>query len=230
MPRLTVFTFFILLFFICNNASAQDTLPRFTVRHAGNNRVIIGWVNNYPVTKQISIQRSHDSLINYKTILSVTDPSAIQNGFADTKAPNDHMYYRLFVNLDRGEYFVTGAKRPVIDAASSFPVTTVIKSKDSVATVIKNGVYKKPDFVPSFYVYTNKDGYVFINLPDADRKKYRIKFYEEDASFLFEIKSLKEPSLTLDKANFIHAGWFTFELYNEDKLVEKNKFYLSKDF
>jgi hypothetical protein len=84
--------------------------------------------------------------------------------------------------------------------------------------------------VPSFYVYTNQDGYVFINLPDADRKKYRIKFFEEDDSFLFEVKNIKETGLTLDKANFVHAGWFKFELFNDDKLVEKNKIYLNREF
>ena len=40
----------------------------------------------------------------------------------------------------------------------------------------------------------------------------------------------KETALTLDKTNFYHAGWFTFELYNDEKLVEKHKFYLAKDF
>jgi hypothetical protein len=79
-------------------------------------------------------------------------------------------------------------------------------------------------------VYTNKDGYLFVNLPDAARKKYHIKFYEEDDSFLFELKNIKEPALTLDKANFMHAGWFKFELYNDEKLIEKNRFYLSKEF
>ncbi|MBD0351881.1 MAG: hypothetical protein ICV65_12075, partial [Flavisolibacter sp.] len=55
---------------------------------------------------------------------------------------------------------------------------------------------------------------MFLNLPYADEKKYNIKFYEEDNTFLFEIKNIKKPALTLDKANFIHAGWFKFELYN----------------
>ena len=208
---------------------AQDTLPNFSVRNAGNNRIIIGWVNNYPVTKQISIQRSFDSLKNYKTILSVTDPTAIQNGFADAKATNDHMFYRLFINLDKGQFFFTNVKKPVIDT------TQMIEGSDkkngaNKNVLEKNGGNKKPEFVPSFYVYTNKDGYVFINLPDADRKKYHVKFFEENDNLLFEIKNIKEPALTLDKTNFIHAGWFKFELYNDEKLVEKNKFYLSKDF
>jgi hypothetical protein len=217
-----------LLFFLIlvSGAFAQDTLPRFTVRNAGNNRIIIGWINNYAVTKQISIQRSFDSLKNYKTILSVTDPSALQNGFADTKAPNDHMFYRLFINLDQGQFFFTAAKKPSSDTTQ---ITDVPVVKDNGWIESKQAA-KRPDFVPSFYVYTNKDGYVFINLPDADRKKYRIKFFEEGDGLLFELKNIKDPALTLDKANFIHSGWFTFELYNEDKLIEKNKFYLSKDF
>lgn len=228
MKRFYYLGFLFILTAICLDTAAQDTLPKFTVYSAGNNRVIIGWVNNYPVTKQISIQRSFDSLKNYKTILSVADPSAIQNGFADTKAPNDHMFYRLFINLDKGEFFFTGARRPVPDTAKITETTGVKGIKQNPAETAKLPV-KRPDFVPSFYVYTNKDGYVFLNLPDADRKKYHIKFFEDDDSFLFEIKNIKEP-VTLDKANFIHAGWFKFELYNDDKLVEKNKFYLSKDF
>ncbi len=84
--------------------------------------------------------------------------------------------------------------------------------------------------MPSFYVYTNKDGYVFINLPDADQKKYSIKFFEENNNFLFELKPVKETALTLDKANFYRAGWYLFELYNDEKLVERHKFYLNKEF
>ena len=225
MKRFYKLTSFFLFISVNYSALAQEVLPKYSVTNAGKNRIIIGWVNNYPVTKQISIQRSHDSLKNYKTILSVTDPTAIQNGFADTKAPNDHMYYRLFINLDKGQFFFTEVKKPDTSKLAENLIVKEIKNNE-----VKQPPVKKPDFVPSFYVYTNKDGYVFVNLPDADRKKYHIKFFEENENLLFELKNIKEPALTLDKANFIHSGWFTFELYNEEKLVEKNKFYLSKEF
>ncbi len=225
MNRFYKLTSFLLFISVNYSALAQEVLPKFSVTNAGKNRIIIGWVNNYPVTKQISIQRSHDSLKNYKTILSVTDPTAIQNGFADTKAPNDHMYYRLFINLDKGQFFFTEVKKPDTSKLAENTIVKEIKNND-----VKQPPIKKADFVPSFYVYTNKDGYVFVNLPDADRKKYHIKFFEENDNLLFELKNIKEPALTLDKANFIHSGWFTFELYNDEKLVEKNKFYLSKEF
>lgn len=217
---------------------AQDTLPRFSARSIGSARVIIGWVNPFSTITQISIQRSHDSLKNYKTILTVADPKAVQNGFADTKAPNDHMYYRIFYAMEGGSFFFTPAKRPLLDTAQKTTSAPIIPGDRKVADSVKkvdqgpttNEPIRKPAFVPSFYVYTNKEGYVYINLPDADNRKYSLKFFEEDNTPLFEIKTIKDKSLTLDKANFMHAGWFFFELYNDEKLVERHKFYLNKDF
>jgi len=222
---------FFILIMLTRTSFAQDTLPRFSVKDYGNKRYIIGWVNNYDLVKQISIQRSHDSLKNYTTIMSVTDPNARQNGYADAKAPNDHMFYRLFVVLDKGQFYFTEAKKPVLDTLKIIKQIAPENNRDSVITSnIKPIIPKKPEFIPSFFVYTNKDGYVFINLPDADRKKYHIRFYEEDSTFLFELKNIRETGLTLDKTNFMHAGWFRFELYNDGELVEKNKFYLPKEF
>ena len=84
--------FLIFLIFATTAAHAQDTLPNFSLRNVGNNRIIVGWTNNYQNIKQISIQRSFDSLKNFKTILTVADPTTPQNGYADTKATNDHMF------------------------------------------------------------------------------------------------------------------------------------------
>lgn len=225
------FCLFILILLLVSVAGfGQDTLPKFTVTSAGANRTIIGWVNTYGLVKQISVQRSFDSLTNFKTILSVADPNSRQNGFADTKASNDHMFYRLFVVLGQGQYFFTESKKPSVDTTQLTKTYLPEKTNDQPNTDVKPVVPKRPDFVPSFYVYTNKDGYLFINLPDADKKKYHIKFYEDDGSFLFELKNIKEPALTLDKTNFMHSGWFRFELFNDGELIEKNKFYLPKDF
>lgn len=208
-------------------AFSQDTLPKFSVRNVGKQRIIVGWVNNYELVKQISIQRSFDSLGIYKTVISVTDPNAKQNGFADTKAPNDHMFYRLFIVQDKGVFSFTTPKKPILDT-----IIAVVKEEkqETAPEVVKTEPPKPTGFVPSVNVFTNKEGYVYLNLPDAAEKKYRVKFFEEDGSFLFEVKDIKEKGLTLDNANFFHGGWFQFELYNDEKLLEKHKFYLAKLF
>jgi hypothetical protein len=225
MKQMMKFIFFFLLSGAGSYVFAQDTLPKFSVHNAGSNRFIIGWVNQFSNISQISIQRSFDSTKNFKTILTVADPKAVQNGFADTKAPNDHMFYRIFYAMEGGAYYFSVAKKPdTANIKGNLPEKFETKP---------NGVKTDPailSFVPSFYVYTNKDGYLQLNLPYADQKKYNIKFFEEDGSFLFELKSIKDNSLTLDKANFLHAGWFKFELYDNEKVVEKHKFYIAKDF
>ena len=83
---------------------------------------------------------------------------------------------------------------------------------------------------PSEYIFTNEDGYATIKLPLYNKHKYHIIFFNEKGTELFKIKQVKEDGLILDKTNFLHAGWFYFELYEDDKLKEKNKFYLLKDF
>jgi len=227
---------------LCSHLSAQDTLPKFSLKNLGNNRIIISWTNNYQRVKQISIQRSADSLKNYKTILTVPDPMNKQNGYADTKAASDNMFYRLFILLDGSMYTFSAARRPVFDSAAaeaekkrlvdpfSIEVNRPEKSMDS--TLKTNGDAKnKPNiFVPSLYVYTSRDGNIHLNLPNADTKKYSVKFYDENDNFLFEVNSLKDQSLIIDKTNFYHAGWFKFELFVDDKLKEKHKFYLGKEF
>jgi hypothetical protein len=232
-----IFTFFLAA--LCTlslmNMHAQDTLPKFTVKNIGNNRVIISWIHTYQLVKQISIQRSFDSVKNFTTILNVTDPMARQNGYVDTKAPTDHMFYRLFIALDRGMFFFSKTKSPEIDTVRKVDVSKVDKLiiVDSVVYPDYdevNGIKRHELFIPSIHVYTHRDGYVRINLPEVTDKKYQIKFYNEDNTFLFELKDIKETYLTLDKAVFYHSGWFKFELYEEGKIIEKHKFYLPKEF
>jgi len=67
-------------------------------------------------------------------------------------------------------------------------------------------------------------------LPSAGDKKYRIKFFTPDDELLFELKDIKEKDFKIDKTNFYHSGWFKFELYENEELLEKNKFYLPKEF
>jgi len=221
-----------------NSLLAQDTLPKFSVKNIGNNRIVIGWVNKFENIKQISIQRSFDSLKNYKTILTVADPSTPENGYVDTKATNDRMFYRIYIMLDKGVFLFSDPKRPVLDTAilkdkptrlqnGNFTIP-VIDGSNNRPPVANNGP-KNEIWVPSKYVFTYKDGYIKITLPDDD-KKYSIKFFTFTDEPLFELKDIKEKSFKLDKAMFYKSGWFKFELYEEEKLKEKNRFYLPKEF
>lgn len=275
MRQLTRFIFLLTGIMAGAVAMAQDTLPRFSVKNAGKNRIVVSWTNPYADIRQLSIQRSYDSVKGYKTILTMADPTTPQNGYVDNKAPNERMFYRLYIMLEGGRYLFSTARRPVVNSLSS--ATGAISpgllkniSADSLQRLMKNNSSlvdsllkadsitrvspfairlknfqtgdsinapnavtlkeRTPAYVPSLYVYTNKDGYVKVSLPEAGNKKYNIRFYEEDDTFLFELKDLKVKTFKIDKANFFHAGWFRFELIEDGKILEKHKFFLESDF
>ena len=292
-------------------ASAQDTLPAFTLVNKGNNRIIVSWSNTYKDIRQLTIQRSPDSTRNFKSILTLPDPAVPQNGYADTKAINDHMYYRLYILLDSGRYIFSKSKRPVLDTIrikeppkeikpAEQPVFETPKPENNKTVIAEEPKAKEPEkkeiikpevskpkeiperiiyikkrdtligqigersvrrfrdslafrtkdtlifntadtivikpfvpkevYKPSKYVFTEKDGNVKISLPLAEEKKYTIKFFDEFNIPVFEIKQIKDSFLTLDKSNFIHAGRFKFELYEDGQLKEKSKLFVPKDF
>jgi hypothetical protein len=210
----------LILFFFCilqKNSFAQDTLPKITVTQISN-KVLISWTNPFTSLTTINIQRSYDSLKNFTTIGTVLNVQAKTNGFIDAKEFIPSQYYRLFISFEGGTYMFTQSHRPGIDTMKSFSSLNEIQQAP-VQTW----------FIPSKLVYTGKENNVIISLPDAVKKKYSIKFFEEDGTPLFEIKKITEPYLILDKVNFRHAGLFNFELYANGILVEKHKVYIPKD-
>jgi len=224
----------IFLFLFCTAGkicAQQKPLPEITVKNI-NNKIIISWVNAYakPVTT-LNIQRSYDSLKNFYTIGSVLSPQSRENGYTDDTPPYNKMYYRVFISFEGGSYLFTPPARPVKDIYNDvllpekYPWMSngLVLPKDTTVTD-KNAVT-----YPSLRVFASKENNVVIHLPDAAEKKYAIKFFDENDKFLFELTKLKEEYLIVEKMNFVHNGWFRFEVYENGLLIENNKFQLVKE-
>lgn len=211
----------VLLFFLQKISFAQETLPKITVTQLGK-RVLVSWNNPFSNVTNINVQRSGDSLKSFTTIGSLLDVAPGINGYADTKEfiPSDQ-YYRLFISFAGGNYLFTESHRPGPDTLNQIP--TIEKPAPLVRTNERNR------FVPSSHIFTGPDNNVIISLPDFAKRKYSIKFYKEDGSLLFEIKKVAQNYLILDKANFMRAGLFIFELYDNDIIIERHKIYIPKD-
>ena len=144
---LILFLFLFVSSFLFNQLFSQqqgDTLPKFSLKNVGGNRIVIGWVNEFETVKQISIQRSFDSLKNFKTILTVADPSIPENGYVDTKASNDHMFYRLYIMLDKGAFLFSDPKRPVLDTVVKRDAVKTDLPQMNIPVIIKDSVLIGP--------------------------------------------------------------------------------------
>ena len=218
--RKLLFLLFCFTTFFFSPSVAQKSLPHISVKNF-NGRNIISWLNQYHrVAKSVYVQRSYDSLRDFSTIAVMLNPENIDNGYLDTKPPYKNNYYRIFIAFDGGAYVFSEVKK----AEKTEPLTELTVG-DSIALWAL-----RPDTRPhNSSIYIGKENNVIIELPDAEIKRYSIKFFDEGDKPVFELTKLHEPYLTLEKVNFIHAGWYYYELYEKGKLLEKNKFYLPKD-
>ena len=81
-------------------------------------------------------------------------------------------------------------------------------------------------FTPSGLIFTNNEGNLIIALPNADKKKFTLSVFKEDGTPMFNMRNIKEPQLLIDRSNFLHSGWFKYDLYEDEKLREQNKFFI----
>lgn len=217
--------------------------------------VIIGWLNPHPELTQLIIQRSVDSLSGFRSIVAMPDPTSVSNGFVDKKPGAANSFYRIYYVNPGGRYLFTKAQKVVKDSVSNVPSlptkAAANKSDESNDTDSTRGI--RPDkalkikretgngiilsgkiednisenaFTPSGLIFTNTDGNLIIALPDAIKKKFTLRVFKEDGTPVFNMKQIKEPQLLIDRSNFLHSGWFKYDLYEDEKLREQNRFFI----
>jgi hypothetical protein len=240
----------IIFLIMCLQSVAQDTLPKFTLFKKLDGGTQLDWINDYGIVKQITIQRSTDSLKRFASIGSDTTPMDRRGFFIDKKAKLTNYFYRIFIQLPEGKYFYTSSKRlpkgtkpstgPIYKLDTNKTNTTQIYNKALLDSLLKAGldsaaikkldstifVIPKPVFTPSDYIFTDKKGNVLVLLPSAESKFYSISFFDENNRKVLFIKKVQESNLILERYNFYKSGWYFFEIKEKDTLIEKHKFYL----
>ena len=119
----------------------------------------------------------------------------------------------------------------------------LVRFRDSIMTRTKDTLYQKTidtillaRYIPPFaqstsqYVYTDRDGFIVVKLPDALKKRYDLVFLQEDETPVLEFKPVKFTYFVIDKTNFYQAGWYKFELKENGRIKERNKIFLAKEF
>jgi hypothetical protein len=236
----------------------SDKLPQFSLTER-NGMVFISWNNPFEDVSQLIIQRSTDSVKFFRSIMSMPDPSASSNGYVDKMEDAVSMYYRIFYVLPGGRYSFTSAKKPVhieeralqilpkskpVNPGPEIPPSPwdSIKKKTAVQIVGKRiddretnpdlkhvGVENKLYFDASAFIFSNEDGNLILLLPEAEKKQYDLHVFKEDGTLLFRMRSIKERYLLVDRSNFYQSGWYKFELFEGNRLKEKNRFFIPPD-
>lgn len=197
-------------------------------------KIQLDWISGFMEVKEIGIQRSLDSVLNFNTIGYASYPTQTRNVYLDNKPLPGNNYYRLFILFNNGRFIYSKTLLALPDSTIRSDMKLQYADiKDAARNPNKpSDENKEPKVVwhPSNYIYTTADGNVNIKLNDAPQKKYSVKFFEPNGTFLFEIEQVKGPSLILEKAIFMHAGWFNFELFEDGRLKEKWNFFIPLNY
>ncbi|XZF14054.1 hypothetical protein ACTHGU_19930 [Chitinophagaceae bacterium MMS25-I14] len=95
------------------------------------------------------------------------------------------------------------------------PAAPVIKVPD-IGTVADPYTYIK-----SQYVFTNPfTGHVNIEIPEARKHFYSIRFFDQKNKQVLEVPQIREPAVIIDKRNFQHKGLYKFELTKDKEKLE----------
>ena len=81
----------------------------------------------------------------------------------------------------------------------------------------------------SGYVRRAANGDLVITVPQTASGRYKIRFFDEENTLLFEIRQIRDPLLIVEKYNFEHAGQFKYELYRDSLLIEKSNFAIRRE-
>jgi hypothetical protein len=192
---------------------AQDPLPEFKLKLINPGKVLISWHNPYQNCVKLYVQRSNENK-NFKTIVSAKKPKLFENSFTDTKlTKNKNTFYRIQYILKNGNTY--------------FSLTHSTQEKERSNN--KDTHTTSPKWKASPFVFTNSYGEIQILVNNPSVHVYKLLFFDENGHELFQIKRIDTDNLILDKTNFIHSGWFHFELYKNEELLERNKVYLKGD-
>jgi len=85
------------------------------------------------------------------------------------------------------------------------------------------------DLPVSGFIRRERNGDIIIAIPTVEREKYKIRFFDDDDHFLFEVRQIRDPMLIVEKYNFQRSGMFQYELYRENLLIERSTFLIRKD-
>src|ERR1041385_856348 len=84
------------------------------VSKVGDTKVRIEWKNPYgDSVVQLNVQRSWDSVKNFRTVFVPLSPELPQNGYVEESFGYPGFYYRVFYVLSDGSFFFTPGKRAI---------------------------------------------------------------------------------------------------------------------
>lgn len=191
-------------------------------------------INDSSIIKSINVISGIDSVANNTASLDSANKTTIDFKLFDIKINKPKIEEKKIYTIYKRK---TTHLAYVIDEVkfSKFKDSIINNTKDTLLEmegeiIIWNPYTPPPAWKPSLNIFSNSKGSIELLFKEYKTRKYRVVFFDYNNKEIFRIKQINNSKLILDKSNFIKAGWYYFELYENEKLIEKNKFLVESDF
>jgi hypothetical protein len=129
------------------NGFSQPILPDFSLKKGDQNQRVLAWRNGFgSAVAVLNIQRSADSVSDFRTIYSAENPQLEVNAWTDTKPVPGLDYYRIFYSLTNGMYYFTKAQKVATGFISFGLLNNVAAYKNVNIEGDVNGILSQDDF------------------------------------------------------------------------------------
>lgn len=138
---------FLLFLLMAAKGFAQPILPDFSLKRGTQNQRVLAWRNGFgKAVTVLNIQRSADSVRDFRTIYSAEHPELEANAWTDTKPISGVDYYRIFYTLSDGMYYFTKAQKVVTGFISDNLFNNIAQYKNVSVEGDVSGILSQPDF------------------------------------------------------------------------------------
>ncbi len=223
-------------------AEEQGTtlLPEITILFDQKEGVMLSWYNQYDYIKGIAVQRSNDSVKNYKTIAYLEKNQSGKGVYVDQRFLNGNSFYRLLVVFSSDLNWYSNMAKVHVDSQSFVSYYGAHMLNGGIPNGTDSLYFQDPsmpvanftdprlpnfEFRPSTTVYYDLfDKQIHVNLePNRDFfESYQLVFKNPmNKKTLLKIDKLPKEKLLIDARNLSKEGLFEFEVYKAGKLKDK---------
>jgi len=135
------------LLLIAVKGFSQPALPDFSIKKGEKDQRVLAWRNSFgKAVTVLNIQRSADSVRDFRTVYSAQHPELEVNAWTDTKPIPGMDYYRIFYTLTTGMYYFTKAQKIVTAYISDNLFNNIASYKNVYIEGDVNGILSQQNF------------------------------------------------------------------------------------
>ncbi|MDE1191667.1 MAG: hypothetical protein PW786_05970 [Arachidicoccus sp.] len=161
-----------------------------------------------------------------------TKAKKVSSGFVSAGLFSNIAGQHVILKGDENRSVTVAGMRKISDSVLNNTTDSLFYVSDSTVNYKKFNAIAVVNSAPatslvpvSNYMFLNATGDLIIRLPEKEASDYSMIIYEPGSTaVLYKIGHFSDSEIILSKSSFVHTGFYPYELFENGKLKERNRF------